>query len=85
MNDDESDDGTPDTVTLTHKIFMNEDLSSARVKLAYAARQLKRQDKITDTWVFDGKVKIKDNRNVIVNVRSLKDLVRYGHVLSPVP
>ena len=62
---------------------MNEDLSGARLKLAFEARQLKRTGKITDTWVIDGKIKIKDLNNVILTAGCLKDLVKYGYVLSP--
>ena len=73
-NDD--DDGFQ-TIPLNRPIYMNEDLSSARLKLAYEARQLKRAGKITDTWVIDGKVKIKDNHNIIVSVGTLNDLEKY--------
>ena len=78
---EDDDDYEPfETITLSRKIFMNEDLSGARLKLAFEARQLKRTGKITDTWVIDGKIKIKDLKNVILTAGSLKDLVRYGYV-----
>ena len=78
------DDYEPlETITLSRKIHMNEDLSGARLKLAFEARQLKRAGKITDTWVIDGKIKIKDLNNVILTAGSLTDLVKYGYVPTP--
>ena len=82
-DDDDADYEPFETITLSRKIFMNEDLSGARLKLAFEARQLKRTGKITDTWVIDGKIKIKDLNNVILTAGSLKDLVRYGYVPTP--
>ena len=40
-------------------IFVNEDLTKHRNKLAYLGRQLKKESKIVDTWTFDGKVLVK--------------------------
>ena len=79
-DDDDADYEPFETITLSRKIFMNEDLSGAKLKLAFEARQLKRTGKITDTWVIDGKIKIKDLNNVILTAGSLKDLNRYGYV-----
>ena len=56
---------------------MNEDLSRARLHLAYKARILKRENKIIDTWVIDGRIKVKDLNNRIESVTSLKDLAKY--------
>ena len=40
-------------------IFVNEDLTKRRNRLAYLARQLKKNNKIVDTWTYDGKVFVK--------------------------
>ena len=77
---DDDDDEPFQSITLSRKIYMNEDLSGARLKLAFEARQLKRAGNILDTWVIDGKIKIKDSHSVIATVGSLKDLVKYGYV-----
>ena len=45
------DDGT--------NIHIGDDLTKTRAKLAYQARQAKRNGEISDTWVFDSKIKIK--------------------------
>ena len=78
--EDDAADDEYETITLTRPIYMNEDLSGARLKLAFEARQLKRAGKIMDTWVIDGKIKIKDSRNVITTAGSLKDLVKFGYM-----
>ena len=41
------------------KIYMANDLTRARAKLAYLARELKRSKKIANMWVFDCRVMIK--------------------------
>lgn len=55
-------------------IFIQDDLTAARAKMAFRARQLKRDGKITDTWVFDSRVLIKDSRGTIHQVKSFNDL-----------
>ena len=59
-------------------IFVNEDLTAKRSKLAFATRQLKRQRKITDCWTVNGKILVKDNSNRIVEIRSLDMLQKYN-------
>ena len=59
-------------------IFVNEDLTAKRSKLAFATRQLKRQRKITDCWTVNGKILVKDNSNRIVEIRSLDMLHKYN-------
>ena len=54
--------------------FIREDLTRARSQLAYEARKLKRTGVIKDTWVFDGKIFLKqlnDNTTVCSDIASL--------------
>ena len=42
-------------------IFINEDLTRKQAKLAAAARRLKKDKKLLETWRHDGKVFVKNN------------------------
>ena len=46
-------------------VYISEDLTRTRAKMAYLARMKKREGKITDTWTADGKIVIKDNSGKI--------------------
>ena len=59
-------------------IFINEDLTARRSKLAFATRQLKRQTKLTDCWTANGKILVKDNSNRIDEIRNLDMLQKYN-------
>nr|KAG5703329.1 hypothetical protein BaRGS_025571 [Batillaria attramentaria]KAG5710831.1 hypothetical protein BaRGS_026982 [Batillaria attramentaria] len=56
-----SSNGQP---ALAHRIYVNEDLTSARADLAAKARALKKKGKVEDTWVRDGLVFLKRNSTV---------------------
>ena len=58
-------------------IYVNEDLTAYRAKLAFDARQLKKKGRVADTWTFNGKIVIKDKRNNISEIASADDLVRF--------
>ena len=45
------------------KVFLTDDLTKRRALLAYQARQLKREGKLSDTWVCETKIYVKDNYN----------------------
>ena len=51
-------------------VYINEDLCKARADLAYKARTARKQRLIADTWIFDGKVFVKDSAG---NVRTVFD------------
>ena len=55
-------------------IYLKEDLSRARSLLSFDARKLRRDGKIADTWVFDGRIKIKTLNNLVVNINKKQDL-----------
>ena len=42
-------------------IYISDDLTKTRATLAFRAREAKGQRLITDTWIIDSKVMIKDN------------------------
>ena len=65
------------TIPLPHPIFLNEDLSRARSLLSFDARKLKRDGKIEDTWVFDGRIKVKTNNKVVVNIDRKEELDKF--------
>ena len=58
-----------------HDIYLNEDLTARRAKLAYDARQLKKAKKIVDCWSSYGKVIVKDSNNKIREIKSPSDLL----------
>ena len=41
-------------------VFVNDDLTNRRAKLAFGCRKLKKENKIADTWTNNGKVVMKD-------------------------
>ena len=48
-----------------------------RRKLSFDARKLKKKGRVADTWTFNGKIVVKDNRNNICEIASADDLVRF--------
>ena len=62
--------------SLPQGVHINEDLTQATARLAYQARQLRRNGQIEDTWTYDGRVFIKPStRSRGKVVRSLEDLL----------
>ena len=57
------------------QIYLNDELTAHRSKLAYEARLLKRAKKITDTWTAYGKVMVKTLANQIKELKLLDDLL----------
>lgn len=55
-------------------VFVNEDLTRKRSNILYQARKLKKAGAIIDCWSIDGRIAIKDKRNVIVPIHKLSDL-----------
>ena len=58
-------------------IYINEALCKSRSKLSFAARDLKRNGKIHDTWTVDGRIKIKTKYNRIKNIETMAELEEY--------
>ena len=59
------------------QIYINDDLTTQRSKLAYECRKLKKEKRIADTWTFTGKILIKDTGNKITEIRSTEQLRQY--------
>lgn len=58
------------------KFFVNEDLTSKRMKLAYEARQLVRDGTISESWTWDGLVKYKvPSSNRVITATRLCHLI----------
>ena len=64
--------GTPASVYLT------DDLTKRRAQLAYQARQLKREGKLSDTWVCDARIYIKDNHNHVSQINVAADFRKFA-------
>ena len=65
------------TEDFPHPVFITDDLTQRRSKLAYTARGLKRGSKIDDTWVFDCRILIKDKFGIIHQINKEDDLKKY--------
>ncbi len=63
--------------TAQRAVYVNEDLTALRAKLAFDARQLKKRKRVTDTWTFNGKVVVKDLHNKIHEIKDADDMVRF--------
>ena len=70
---------TDDPIFLPSKwpVYINEALCKSRGKLSFAARNLKRNNKINDTWTVDGRIKIRTIHNRIVNIDTMTELETY--------
>ena len=47
-------------------IFVNEDLTRTRSRMAFIGSQVKRDKKINDSWNYDGKIFIKNGKNKVM-------------------
>ena len=57
------------------KVFITDDLTKARAKLAYQARVLKRNRSILDTWVINCKIMAKDKFGRISKIKSTDEIL----------
>ena len=55
-------------------IFINDDLTARRAKLAFDTRMLKREKKISDCWTSYGNVMLKTTTGLVKEVKSQTDL-----------
>ena len=76
---EEQDTEAPIIVKIDSKfpVYINEALCKSCSNLYYEARQLKRSQKISDAWTYDGRIKIKDNHSHIRSIEKLADLDKY--------
>ena len=59
------------------RIYIQDDLTKRRAYLAFLARQLKRSDRISETWVSFGKNQIKDNHGRIKAINTLENIRKF--------
>ena len=61
------------------KVFINEDLTATRMKLAFQCRDLKRDRKssVSKTWVFGGNVYVQDKGGAKYKILTLADLASF--------
>ena len=59
------------------KTYINEDLTQARKAIAFQCRQLKRENKIQKTWVYNGNINLMDNNGNNVKISHITELVKY--------
>ena len=59
------------------RVFINEDLTRSRSKLAYETRRLKKENKINDCWTASGRILIKDRSDKIVRICSDMDIKKF--------
>ena len=55
-------------------INFHQDLTKSRSLLAKEARNLYKQRKINDTWVYDGKILIKDKNGLVKMINNMAEL-----------
>ena len=73
---DEGDDTRklPLSCRFPKPVYISEDLTRNRAKIAYEARMMKRQGLISDTWVFDCSILIRDSEGLIKKISKKEDL-----------
>ena len=62
-----------------YPVYIADDLTRSRAKLAFCARELQRKRLISETWVFDCSIYIKENGSRIFKVNGQDDLKKYGN------
>ena len=56
------------------QIYINEDITKTASTLFYHCRNAKKENRIFDTWIYDGKVLIKQLNGRIANVQQISDI-----------
>ena len=65
---------SPEQVSASPRIFINEDLTKTRVGLLFRARQAKKARRINDCWTHDGLILVKDKVNKVIPIRNMLEL-----------
>lgn len=68
---------SPRSKPFTPRIYLNEDLTRERGKIATAARELKKGERVTDTWTRDGVIFIKRRDSSVIKVTTFRQLSSY--------
>ena len=59
------------------KVFLTDDVTKRKALLVHQARQLKRYGKLSDTWVCETKIFVKDNYNHVSQINVTADLRKF--------
>ena len=71
-------DGDEDLACIYPKpLYIADDLTRDKAKLAFTARGLKTQGQIWDTWVIDCNILVKDNEGRISKAAHMDDLKKF--------
>ena len=74
----DDDSNQPDEFISKWPVYINEALCKSRSKLSFAARVMKKNGQINDTWTTDGRVKIRTLYNRIKNIETMAELEEYA-------
>ena len=65
-----------------HRVYINEDLTQIRQELLYNARKLKRMNKISDCWTYDGRVLVRTKDGRVVSIRDEHSFDRFQEPIA---
>ena len=63
--------------TRANRVYVKEDLTAILAQLAYQARILRKEEKLSDTWTVNGKVVVKDQQIKIAVVTTKTDFEKW--------
>ncbi len=69
------------TTSAADAIFINEDLTQTRAKIAHQARILKKSSKIKDTWTLDGLIFVRKLDNNVSVISTITEMEKYTNEL----
>ena len=85
-HDDRPTPTIPDKIVkaISHRIYINDDLTGKRDFVLFVARQSKKQAKILDTWSYNGNIRIKDLNGLIHTVTELSQIPDSADIINHV-
>ena len=58
-------------------VYINEDLTKARKNIAFECRKLLKDQRINQTWTYDGRIFLRDKSDIKLCISSTKDLDKF--------
>ena len=76
---EENEDEPSDNVTrmFPNPVYISDDITQRWAHLAKMEHNIQCHGKITDTWVFDGRIVVKDHKNIIHVIKRESDFPNY--------